>query len=257
MLWTMPSTDMRVMARVGCRIGYSPSAERWEAREAARTLEPLNENRDKLEGENRGNGNGGNGGNGNGGNGGNGNRNGNHGMNYGGFMPVARDAGRPVAESRGVGTSKQVGRGGKGRGPRRGNDERVDELNYQRNDQGMRANGGVKGVNGNVEGVNGGISSPFVTPKSMKIERYMYGLAPQIHGMVAATEPKTMQNAVQISSALTDEAVRNGSIMKVEKRGNVGEPSKDKNGRDDNKRTRTRNAFAITANPVGRENTGA
>ncbi|GJU78430.1 putative reverse transcriptase domain-containing protein [Tanacetum coccineum] len=38
--------------------------------------------------------------------------------------------------------------------------------------------------------------------------------------------------AVQISGALTDEAVRNGSIKKVEKRGNVGEPSKDKNGMD-------------------------
>ncbi|GJR43444.1 putative reverse transcriptase domain-containing protein [Tanacetum coccineum] len=38
--------------------------------------------------------------------------------------------------------------------------------------------------------------------------------------------------------------------------GNVGEPSKDKNGRDDNKRTRTGNAFASTANPIGRENTG-
>ncbi|GJQ97355.1 putative reverse transcriptase domain-containing protein [Tanacetum coccineum] len=58
-------------------------AEEMEAREAARTLEPLNENGDEQEG-----GNGGNGGNGNGGNG---NRNGNHGMNYGGFMPVARD----------------------------------------------------------------------------------------------------------------------------------------------------------------------
>ncbi|GJV18380.1 putative reverse transcriptase domain-containing protein [Tanacetum coccineum] len=62
---------------------------------------------------------------------------------------------------------------------------------------------------------------------------------------------------VHISGALTDEAVRNGSIKKVEKRGNMGEPSKDKNGRDDNKRTRTGNAFATTANPVGRENTGA
>ncbi|GJY96765.1 putative reverse transcriptase domain-containing protein [Tanacetum coccineum] len=71
-------------------------AEEMEAREAARTLEPLNENGDELEGENGGNGNGGNRGNGNGGNGGNGNggngnRNGNHGMNYGGFMPVARE----------------------------------------------------------------------------------------------------------------------------------------------------------------------
>ncbi|GJV45482.1 hypothetical protein Tco_1430018, partial [Tanacetum coccineum] len=62
-------------------------AEEMEAREAARTLEPLNENGDEQEGENGGNGIGGNGGNGNGGNrengnGGNGHRNGNHGMNY-------------------------------------------------------------------------------------------------------------------------------------------------------------------------------
>ncbi|GKB29642.1 putative reverse transcriptase domain-containing protein, partial [Tanacetum coccineum] len=35
-----------------------------------------------------------------------------------------------------------------------------------------------------------------------------------------------------------------------------GGPSKDKNGRDDNKRIRTGNAFATTVNPVGRENTG-
>ncbi|GJT51475.1 putative reverse transcriptase domain-containing protein [Tanacetum coccineum] len=74
--------------------------------------------------------------------------------------------------------------------------------------------------------------------------------------MVAATEPKTIQKAVQISGALTDEAVRNGSNKKVKKRGNVGEPSKDKNSRDDNKRTRTENAFATTANHIGRENTG-
>ncbi|GKC90903.1 putative reverse transcriptase domain-containing protein, partial [Tanacetum coccineum] len=61
-------------------------AEEMEAREAARTLEPLNENMEEQEGKNGENGNGGNR---NGGNG-NGNRNGNHGMNYGGFMPVAR-----------------------------------------------------------------------------------------------------------------------------------------------------------------------
>ncbi|GJT04973.1 reverse transcriptase domain-containing protein [Tanacetum coccineum] len=96
----------------------------------------------------------------------------------------------------------------------------------------------------------------LVTLESRMIERYVYGLALQICGMVAAMEPKTIQKAVQISGALTDEAVRNGSIKKVEKRGNMGEPSKDKNGRDDNKRTRTGNAFATTTNPVGRENTG-
>ncbi|GJY11083.1 putative reverse transcriptase domain-containing protein [Tanacetum coccineum] len=88
-------------------------------------------------------------------------------------------------------------------------------------------------------------------------DRYVYGLAPQIRGMVAATEPKTIQKAVQIAGTLTDEALRNGSIKKnPEKRGNGGEPSKDRNVRDDNKRTRTGNAFATTTNPVGRENTG-
>nr|GFD03909.1 reverse transcriptase domain-containing protein [Tanacetum cinerariifolium] len=60
-----------------------------------------------------------------------------------------------------------------------------------------------------------------------------------------------------IESALTDEAVRKGSIKKVEKRENVGEPSMDKSGMDDNKRTRTGNVFATTVNHVGRENMGA
>ncbi|GJV37492.1 putative reverse transcriptase domain-containing protein [Tanacetum coccineum] len=59
-----------------------------------------------------------------------------------------------------------------------------------------------------------------------------------------------------IAGTLADEALRNGSIKKNhEKRGNRGEPSKDRNVRDDNKRTRTGNVFATTTNPVERENT--
>nr|GEW92250.1 hypothetical protein [Tanacetum cinerariifolium] len=65
-------------------------------------------------------------------------------------------------------------------------------------------------------------------------------------GFMSWLEPNTIHKAVQISSALTDEAVRNESIKKVEKRGNVGEPRKDKSGRDDYKRTRTGNIFATT-----------
>ncbi|GKE00212.1 putative reverse transcriptase domain-containing protein, partial [Tanacetum coccineum] len=62
---------------------------------------------------------------------------------------------------------------------------------------------------------------------------------------------------MQIAGTLTDEALRNGSIKKnPKKRGNGGEPSKDKNESDDNKRTKTGNAFATTANPVRREYTG-
>ncbi|GJY90076.1 reverse transcriptase domain-containing protein [Tanacetum coccineum] len=97
----------------------------------------------------------------------------------------------------------------------------------------------------------------LVTPENKRIERYVYGLASQIRGMVAVTEPTTIQKAMKIAGTLTDESIRNGSIKKnLEKRGNEGEPSKDWNGRDDNKRTRIRNDFATTTNPVRRENMG-
>ncbi|GKE94307.1 hypothetical protein Tco_1579162 [Tanacetum coccineum] len=66
-----------------------------------------------------------------------------------------RSAGRPAVESLGGGTGELVGSGERGRRLREGNDERVNELNGQRNDQGMGANGGVEGVNGNVERANG------------------------------------------------------------------------------------------------------
>ncbi|GJS20317.1 reverse transcriptase domain-containing protein [Tanacetum coccineum] len=97
----------------------------------------------------------------------------------------------------------------------------------------------------------------LVTPEGKRIERYVYGFASQIQGMVAATELKTIQKVVKIAGTLTDEALRNGSIKKnPEKTRNVGEPSKNRNVRDDNKRTRTGNVFATTANPVRREYTG-
>ncbi|GJZ43374.1 hypothetical protein Tco_0590629 [Tanacetum coccineum] len=54
----------------------------------------------------------------------------------------------------------------------------------------------------------------LVTPENKRIERYIYGLAPQIQGMVAATEPVTIQRAVKKAGTLTDEAVRNGSLKK-------------------------------------------
>ncbi|GJX16802.1 putative reverse transcriptase domain-containing protein [Tanacetum coccineum] len=96
-----------------------------------------------------------------------------------------------------------------------------------------------------------------VTPENKRIERYIYGLALQIRGMVAATEPTIIQKAVQKAGTLTDEAIRNGSLKKnTEKRGNGGEPSRDRNVKDDNKRSRTGNAFATITNPVMREYTG-
>ncbi|GKF84398.1 hypothetical protein Tco_0249296, partial [Tanacetum coccineum] len=48
---------------------------------------------------------------------------------------MTRSAGRPAAESLGGGTGERVGSGGRGRRPREGNDERVDELKGQGNDK--------------------------------------------------------------------------------------------------------------------------
>ncbi|GKA82137.1 hypothetical protein Tco_0788885 [Tanacetum coccineum] len=179
--------------------------------------------------------------------------------------------------------------------PREGNDEHADDLNGQGNDQGLRANGGVEGVNGNVEGVNRGVKGApdFSMIITQQMQNLLPAMLAQVGntkrknvgnkmeydgngGAIVLTQWIKKMESVQdmsgcsvdqkvkytagfssmISGALTDEAVRNGSIKKVEKRRSVGEPSKDKNGRDDISRTRDENAFATTANPVGGENTG-
>ncbi|GJZ77904.1 hypothetical protein Tco_0642576 [Tanacetum coccineum] len=71
-----------------------------------------------------------------------------------------RSAGRPVAESRGGRTDERVGRGGRGRGPRGGNDDRVDKLNGQGNDQGANLLPAILaqvGNQGNVGSQNGNV----------------------------------------------------------------------------------------------------
>nr|GEV98108.1 putative reverse transcriptase domain-containing protein [Tanacetum cinerariifolium] len=79
----------------------------------------------------------------------------------------------------------------------------------------------------------------------------------EIHAMVAATKPTTIQSVVLKAGMLTDEAIRNGALKKVtKKRGNNREPSRDRNAKNDKKRSRTRRAFAITINLVRKEYTG-
>ncbi|GJY47745.1 hypothetical protein Tco_0436808 [Tanacetum coccineum] len=80
----------------------------------------------------------------------------------------------------------------------------------------------------------------LVTPKTKRIEMYIYGLALKIHEIVAATKPPIIQNAILKAGVLTDEAVRSGSLRKSgEKRGDGGELIKEGNFKGDNKRTRT------------------
>ncbi|GJW86581.1 putative reverse transcriptase domain-containing protein [Tanacetum coccineum] len=180
---------------------------------------------------------------------------------------MTRSVGRPAAAPRGGGTGGRVGRGGRRvREPRRMNVEPTGEPEGQGNDQGVEVNGGVDGGddrNQNGDAINGNIWGDVRNVIENNDHRgctYKEFLAcnPKEYGKgVAATELKTIQKAVQIAGTLTDEALRNGSIKKNhEKRGNRGEPSKDRNVKDENKMTRTGNAFATTTKPIERENTG-
>ncbi|GJY22682.1 hypothetical protein Tco_0396340 [Tanacetum coccineum] len=100
--------------------------------------------------------------------------------------------------------------------------------------------------------------SHLVTPETKMIERYIYGLALQICGMVAATEPPTIQSAILKAGVLTDKAVRNGSLKRSgERRGDGRESSKEGNVKDENERARTGKVFAIITNPVRKEYTGS
>ncbi|GJS90369.1 hypothetical protein Tco_0773005 [Tanacetum coccineum] len=150
---------------------------------------------------------------------------------------MTRSTGQPAAESQGGGMG---GRAGRDRGrvtePRRRNVNPTNLLPTILAQVGNHGNNQENIVNENVQG----------DVRNVIVNNDRRG----------STEPATIQKAVQLAGALTDEALRNGFIKKnLEKRGNVGEPSNDRNVRDDNKRTRTGNSFATTANPVGRENT--
>ncbi|GKE18821.1 hypothetical protein Tco_1426398 [Tanacetum coccineum] len=86
-----------------------------------------------------------------------------------------RSAGQHVAKSRGGGTGEQVGRGGRGRGPRGGNNERVNELNGQENNQEEGANRNVEGVNGGTEG-----ASDFSTIIAQQLQNLLPAILAQV-----------------------------------------------------------------------------
>ncbi|GJS41639.1 putative reverse transcriptase domain-containing protein [Tanacetum coccineum] len=54
----------------------------------------------------------------------------------------------------------------------------------------------------------------LVTPESKRIGRYINGLAPQIRGMLRATQPTMIQSAILKAGILTDEAVRCGTLTR-------------------------------------------
>nr|GEZ71599.1 reverse transcriptase domain-containing protein [Tanacetum cinerariifolium] len=73
-------------------------------------------------------------------------------------------------------------RGGKGRRHMEGNDDSVDNLNGQRNDQGIGANRGVEGVNGNVEGANKE-APDFLTIIAQQLQNLLPAMLGQIRSL--------------------------------------------------------------------------
>ncbi|GJY68236.1 putative reverse transcriptase domain-containing protein [Tanacetum coccineum] len=74
------------------------------------------------------------------------------------------------------------------------------------------------------------------------------GLAPEIRGMLRATQPDTIQTAILRAGILTDEAVSCGTLTKgSEKRKGVEEPSKTGGSWKDNKKAKRGTGFVATA----------
>nr|GEU80853.1 hypothetical protein [Tanacetum cinerariifolium] len=189
-----------------------------------------------------------------------------------------RSAGRPAAESLRGGTGVRVGRGGRGRRPRKGP---LPAMLAQVGNQ-----GNVGNQNGysykeflacNPKEYDGKGGAGVLTRWIKKIENVQDMSGYSIDQKVKYTACSFMEfcpshEMQKLETKLSTHAMvraghaaytnrfheleRNGSIKTIEKRGNVGKTSKDKNDRDDNKRTRTGNVFATTVSPVGRENTG-
>nr|GEV24496.1 putative reverse transcriptase domain-containing protein [Tanacetum cinerariifolium] len=166
---------------------------------------------------------------------------------------MTRNAGWPAAAPRGWGTGRRVGKGGRiVREPTRRNVEPTGEPEGQGNDQAQVGNqGSNQGDNRNQSStvINDNIWGDVrnvIENNDRRVCTYKKFLAcnPKEYD---ATKPMTIRKAVQIAGTLTD-----GGNNKE----NEGEASKDRNGRDDNKRARTGNDFATNTNPIRREKMG-
>ncbi|GJT35467.1 putative reverse transcriptase domain-containing protein [Tanacetum coccineum] len=97
----------------------------------------------------------------------------------------------------------------------------------------------------------------LVTPESKHIRRYINGLAPQIHGMLRATQPTMIQSAILKARILTNESVRCGTLTRSgEKRKDVEETSKEGGSWKDNKKAKVGKGFVATT-PLRNENVGS
>nr|GEV58238.1 hypothetical protein [Tanacetum cinerariifolium] len=174
---------------------------------------------------------------------------------------MTRSAGRATTAPRGGRTGGQTGRGGgrtKGRFGDQGNG-RIDGQGGQVGGQGIEVNDGVDGVPDFSTIIAQQLQNLLLTILAQEFLAYNSKEYDGKGGDIVYTHWIEKMESVQDMSGceenqkdgtLTDKAVRNGSVKKnPDKRGNGGEPNRDRNVRDENMRTRTGNAFATTTNP--------
>ncbi|GJT22962.1 reverse transcriptase domain-containing protein [Tanacetum coccineum] len=77
----------------------------------------------------------------------------------------------------------------------------------------------------------------LVTPKSKRIGRYINGLAPQIRGMLRATQPTTIQSAILKAGILTDKAVRCGTLTRSSEKRKEAEETRNRLALEGNQNT--------------------
>nr|GEX07294.1 hypothetical protein [Tanacetum cinerariifolium] len=187
---------------------------------------------------------------------------------------------------------RRIGRGGgRGRGPKRA---QIGNQGGNENQNGNVSNGNIQGNIGNVmmnnnrvgytykeflacnpkeyDGKGGAVvytrwikkmesvqdmSGCGDNQKKLETELWNHAMVGAGHAAYTDRFHKLARLVSHLVTSKSKKFKRNGYIKKnPEKSGNEGEPSKDRNVRDDNKRTRTRNDFATTTNSVRRENTG-
>ncbi|GKA54020.1 putative reverse transcriptase domain-containing protein [Tanacetum coccineum] len=68
-----------------------------------------------------------------------------------------------------------------------------------------------------------GREAAIITPEYPRFKRYIAGLAPEIRGMLRATQPTTIQSAILIAGILTDEAISYGTLTKEDCRAPISQ----------------------------------
>ncbi|GKC21901.1 hypothetical protein Tco_1024051 [Tanacetum coccineum] len=92
----------------------------------------------------------------------------------------------------------------------------------------------------------------MVTLEDKRIDRYIWGLAPEIKGMVTSANPSTIQNAVVLANRITNDAIRYGVWKKDNVRNKRREENQSRNragGNPDKRQRAARNYEMATQRP--------